>query len=114
MSRFLLLATHDQVVSFCFIRIYINFLQILCHFVTFYYKCAFLHNNVTYIYPLCYYARRVVEIAAKTINHLFEFMEKTMSKAISKARPVVEAIVVSVALVVVAIAVPAAIVYAAV
>ncbi len=37
-----------------------------------------------------------------------------MSKAINKARPVVEAIVVSIALLVVALAVPAAIVYAAV
>lgn len=37
-----------------------------------------------------------------------------MTKALNKARPVVEAIVVSLALVIVAIAVPAAIVYAAV
>ena len=48
------------------------------------------------------------------INRSIEFKEKTMSKALKSARPVVEAIVVSIALVVVALAVPAAIVYAAV
>ena len=63
---------------------------------------------------MCYYTRRVVEITSDTFNHSIEFKEKTMSKALKNARPVVEAIVVSIALVVVALAVPAAIVYAAV
>jgi len=79
-----------------------------------YYKCAYLLKNVTYLPDMCYHTRRVVEITSRNFNHSLEFKEKTMSKALYKARPVVEAIVVSVALVVVAIAVPAAIVYAAV
>ena len=82
--------------------------------VTLYYICAFLLNNVTFLPDMCYHTRRVVEITSEIFNHSLEFKEKTMSKALSKARPVVEAIVVSVALVIVAIAVPAAIVYAAV
>lgn len=79
-----------------------------------YYKCAYLLKNVTILPDMCYYTRRVVESTTGNVNHSLEFKEKTMSKALNKARPVVEAIVVSVALVVVAIAVPAAIVYAAV
>ena len=63
---------------------------------------------------MCYYSRRVVEITSGNFRNSTHFKEKTMSKALNRARPVVEAIVVSVALVIVAIAVPAAIVYAAV
>jgi|APSaa5957512493_1039668.scaffolds.fasta_scaffold106694_1 hypothetical protein len=57
--------------------------------------------------------RRVVEITSifKTNSTKMEIM---MSKALKKARPIVEATLVSVALVAAALAVPAAIVYAAI
>ena len=79
-----------------------------------FYKCAYLPKSVTFLDSLCYYARRVVEITAETQTTHHCLKEKTMSKALKEARPMVEATVVSVAMVVVALAVPAAILYAAV
>lgn len=66
------------------------------------------------ICPICVTIRAVLWRSHHAIKELNHHKEQKMTKALNKARPVVEAIVVSVALVIVAIAVPAAIVYAAV
>ena len=67
---------------------------------------------VTILHALCYYSRRVEDKAKHIIIHKDQ-RSKSMTHAIKKARPIVEATVISIALVIAALAVPAGIVYIA-
>jgi len=67
-----------------------------------------------HIYTYCVTIRPEVEEASLSTKTQPSMKEKIMSKAFTRARPVIEATVISVMLVVAALAVPAAIVYAAV
>ena len=67
------------------------------------------------ILPKCVTMCPVVERRdRRNLNPHHQPKEKVMSKALNRARPVIEATVISVLLVVAALAVPAAIIYAAV
>lgn len=63
-------------------------------------------------WTLCVTMRAVVYLLMATLTRIQ--MEKDMSKALSKARPIVEATLVSLVLVMAALAVPIVILYAAV